>query len=77
MASVPIGRWWCPVHDLLAALRRDLHELECLAAECRREGSVTAAVLYENDAAVVEARIATLELADGNALSFPMTGAAA
>lgn len=47
--------------DLLAALRRDLHELERHAEQARGEGAITAAVLYENDAAEVEARIAALD----------------
>jgi hypothetical protein len=49
------------VADLLAALRRELHELECLAEQARAEGAITAAVLYETDAAGVEARIEALE----------------
>jgi hypothetical protein len=65
------------VNDLLAALRRNLHELECLAAEARRRNLIEMAVHYECDAAAVEARIATLEDADGNALRAPTIGAVA
>lgn len=49
------------MRDDLAALRRDLHELEYLAAEERRDGFIEWAVHHENDAAEVEKRIAALE----------------
>lgn len=68
------GRGWCRVSDLLAALRRELHELECLAAESRAEGLTAMAVLHEEDAAVVRARIATLESAGGLALGAAADG---
>ena len=44
--------------DLLAHLRR---ELQCLAADERRDGFIEWAVHHESDAAVVEQRIAALE----------------
>jgi hypothetical protein len=59
--------------DRLAALRRQLHEMECRIAD----GAVDDEFAAHMDATELEARIATLELADGNALSFPVTGAAA
>lgn len=65
-----IGRWRCPVGDRLAALRRELHELECRAENA--DGDDLAVLHLE--AAEVEERIKVLELADGNARSFPMDG---
>jgi hypothetical protein len=64
------------VGDLLAALRRDLHELEHLAAKDCEAGDWTMARFHEQEAAEVAARIDTLEHADGLAYSFPMDGAA-
>ncbi len=47
--------------DLLVQLRRELHELESLAADERRDGFIEWAVHHENDAYAVEQRIAALE----------------
>lgn len=71
------GRWWWPMADLLAHLRRELEDFDCRAKTAREDGDDLFAVLLERDAAVVSARIATLEGADGNARSFPITGEAA
>ena len=54
--------------DLLAALRRELHELECQAERGWSD---------EEAMAHLRARIATLENADGNALGTPTIGAVA
>jgi hypothetical protein len=61
----------------MAALRREQHDLDCLAGRYRTEGLLTLAELYEDDAARVAARIATLEAADGDALGAPTLWAAA
>lgn len=63
--------------DLLAALRRKAHEHDCLATDFRAAGDVEMAVHHEGDAMLAWARIATLELADGNALGAPTLGVAA
>lgn len=47
--------------DLLAHLRRELHELQTLAADERRHGFIEWAVHHENDAAVVKQQIADVE----------------
>lgn len=49
------------MRDLLAALRRDLHELELTAAECRAGDEFLPAVIAEKRAARVASRIAELE----------------
>ncbi|GAA0720204.1 hypothetical protein Drose_06495 [Dactylosporangium roseum] len=63
--------------DLLTALRRELHELELTAAECRAGDEFLPAILAEERAARVQAQIDTLELADGNAFGAPVDGWAA
>ncbi len=60
--------------DLLAALRRDLHEAELTAAECRAGDEFLTAVIAEEHVARLERRIATLEWADGMAYGSPMDG---
>lgn len=61
----------------VAALRRKAHELDCLAAEDRAAGDVEMAVHHEGDAMLAWAQVATLELADGNALGAPTLGVVA
>jgi hypothetical protein len=65
------------VPDLLAALRRKAHELDCLARDFRTAGDVEMAVHHEGDAMLAWAQVATLELADGNAFGAPVDGVAA
>jgi hypothetical protein len=65
------------VSDQLAALSHEHHEPDCLARRRRDEVLITLAELREDDAARVAARIATLEAADGDALSAPTPGAVA
>ncbi|GGM53776.1 hypothetical protein ACFFX1_54680 [Dactylosporangium sucinum] len=65
------------MRDLLAALRRELHEMELTAAECRANDEFLPAVIAEERAARVGASIATLESADGNAYGPPVSGAIA
>lgn len=60
--------------DLLAALRRKAHDLDCLAAAERAAGDAEMAVHHEGDAMLAWAQVATLELADGNAFGAPMDG---
>lgn len=62
---------------ILEHLRRELHELEHLAANDRDGGDFELAVWHEAEAAAVGARIDTLERADGLAYGIPMDGAAA
>ncbi len=45
----------------LAHLYREMHELQCLAADERRDGFIEWAVHHENDAADVERQIEALE----------------
>lgn len=47
--------------DLLAALRREHHELTCTADECRGNDEFLAAVIAEELAADVERQIEALE----------------
>lgn len=63
--------------DQLAALRRKAHDLDCLAATERTTGDIDMAVHHEGDAMLAWAQVATLELADGNALGAPTLGEAA
>jgi hypothetical protein len=65
------------VADLLAALRREAHELGCLARAERAEGDDEMAVHHEGDAMLAWAQVATLDLADGNAYGPPTLGAVA
>lgn len=63
--------------DVLAALRRDLEQTRHDAAEAREQGWRDAAVILEDQAAHLELRIDTLELADGNSFGAPVSGWAA
>lgn len=65
------------MNGLLAALRREAHELDCLAAEARAAGDTAMAVHHEDDAMLAWAKVTELEIGDGRVVDVPMDGVAA
>lgn len=63
--------------DLLAALRRKAHELDCLAANARAAGDVEKTVHHEDDAMLAWAKVTELEIGDGSVVDVAALGEAA